>query len=74
MDIFNLITMGKPILIIIWLICFMALWTMSAMLISAPNTFLVLVGVAMLIAFFWISAKTKCFTIFANINFKKEKK
>jgi uncharacterized membrane protein YbhN (UPF0104 family) len=54
--------MKKTVLAIVWFICLMAIWTFCGNMITAPNTFLVLLGIAVGIIFLVISVKTKCFT------------
>lgn len=71
---FGCSNMKKAVVLIIWIVCCMAIWTLAATLVSTPNTFLALTGIAIMLAFFVISVKTKCFTIFLNLTFKKEKK
>lgn len=54
--------MKKGLILVVWLVVFMALMTGSLSLISAPNTIENLLGVVVLAGTIALSIKTKCLT------------
>lgn len=54
----------------IWFVCFIFLMNLSCELITMASTMANLVGIALAIAIFHFTLKTKCFT---SITFKKHK-
>lgn len=54
--------MKKVVLIFIWFILAMTVWTTCCNFVTAPNTFLVVLGLALAAVTFVVSVKTKCFT------------
>ena len=65
----------KIILVAIWFLCWMGLWNLVGKLISAQDTFLVVLGVFVTLIFVIVSIKTVCFTKKWKLNNKnKEEK
>lgn len=56
------IYMKKAILVFLWFICLMVVWTLVGSFLSAPNTFLVFLGIVIAVLYIVVSVKTKCFT------------
>lgn len=54
--------MKEVVLVFLWAVSLMTVWTYCGEWISAPNTFLNLLGGALGVAFIVISVKTVCFT------------
>lgn len=54
--------MKKVVLVFLWFISLMTVWTFCGELISAPNTFLNLLGGVIGVAFIVASVETVCFT------------
>lgn len=54
--------MKKAVLIFIWFVLAMIIWTNCCKLVTAPDTFLVILGLALGALAFVLSVKTKCFT------------
>ena len=54
--------MKKAVLFFLWFICLMVIWTFYGNMVTAPNTFLVALGLFVGAAFVVASVKTKCFT------------
>lgn len=54
--------MKKGLILVVWLVVFMALLTGSLSLISAPNTIENLIGVVVLAGTVTLSIETKCLT------------
>lgn len=54
--------MKKVVSFFLWFTCLMAVWTCCGEMISAPNTFVNLLGGGFGLAFLLVSAKTRCFT------------
>ena len=54
--------MKKGLILVVWLVVFMALLTGSLSLISAPNTIKNLIGVVVLAGTVTLSIETKCLT------------
>ena len=54
--------MKEVVLVFLWTVSLMTVWTFCGEWISAPNTFLNLLGGALGVAFIVISVKTVCFT------------
>ena len=52
----------KVVLIFLWFACLMAVWTVGGEWISAPNTFLNVIGGEVGLGFIIASIKTRCFT------------
>ena len=55
-------TLKKIVLIAIWFILWMVVWTMFGKLVSAPDSLLNLIGVSLAIIYVSVSVKTRCFT------------
>ena len=62
--------MNSYVKIAIWFVCFMFLVDWSFELITMASTMAILIGIAIAIATFYFTIKTKCFT---TITFKKHK-
>ena len=54
--------MKEVVLVFLWAVSLMTVWTFCGKWVSAPNTFLNLLGGALGVAFIVISVKTVCFT------------
>ena len=54
--------MKKAVLFFLWFICLMVIWTFCGNMVTAPNTFLVFLGLSVGVTFVVASVKTKCFT------------
>lgn len=54
--------MKKVVLFFLWFICLMAIWTFCGNMVTAPNTFQVVLGLLVGVVFVVTSVKTKCFT------------
>lgn len=54
--------MKEVVLVFLWAVSLMTVWTFCGEWISAPNTFFNLLGGALGVAFIVISVKTVCFT------------
>lgn len=52
----------KAVLIFLWFACLMAVWTLCGEWISAPNTFLNVLGGVVGLGFIVATIKTRCFT------------
>lgn len=62
--------MNLWIKVAIWFVCFMFLMDWSCELITMASTIAILIGIAIAIATFYFTLKTKCFT---TITLKKHK-
>lgn len=62
--------MNLYVKVAIWFVCFMLLLDWSFELITQSSTIANLIGIAIAIATFYLTLKTKCFT---TITFKKHK-
>lgn len=62
--------MNLYVKVAIWFVCFILLLDLSCGLITMASTMANLVGIAIAIAMFYFTLKTKCFT---TITFKKHK-
>lgn len=54
--------MKKATAIFIWFLALMVVWNLVAACVSAPNDLALLAGLALGVAFVWLSYKTRCFT------------
>lgn len=64
----------KAVFIFIWFACLMAVWNLCGSWISAPNTFLNILGSIVCLIFIIASVKTRCFTRKWKRELTKEKK
>ena len=66
--------MKKVFGVFVWFLCFMAVWKFSAFMVSASNTFLVILGAFIAFIFGGISYGTTFFTDFSKIAWWRTKK
>ena len=55
-------TLKKAVLIAIWFILLMIVWTIFGKLVSAPDSLLNLIGATIVIIYGIVSVETRCFT------------
>lgn len=60
--------------LLIWIITFMAVWSVSAKLLSKPSDFLMLLGLGILLLFALLSYWSKCFTRILDLRIASKKK
>jgi hypothetical protein len=58
--------MARYVIFAIWVVVTLFIWTTFSTMISAASDIAVVGAIALLIAYVFISVKTKCFTILRN--------